>query len=59
MLNAEIVGKAIRKAREGHRKPTLETFFRLSEALNMPASDLVRRIEQELAMDGERISNPQ
>ena len=84
MLNTEIVGKAIRKAREeqglsqetlssfaeigrthlsaierGHRKPTLETFFRLSEALNMPASDLVRRIEQELAMDGERISKPQ
>lgn len=84
ILNAETVGKVIRKAREekglsqetlssfaeigrthlsaierGHRKPTLETFFRLSAALDMPASDLVKRIEQELAMENERISKPQ
>ncbi len=43
----------------GHRKPTLETFFRLSEALDMPASDLVKRIEQELAKENEIFSEPQ
>lgn len=32
----------------GVRKPTLETFFRLSEALDLKASDLMREIEAEL-----------
>ena len=32
----------------GERKPTLETFFRLSEALGMAASDLMREIEKEI-----------
>ena len=32
----------------GQRKPTLETFFRLSEALGMAASDLMREIEKEI-----------
>lgn len=30
----------------GERKPTLETFFRLADALGMPASQLMERIEQ-------------
>ena len=29
----------------GQRKPTLETFFRLSEALGLSASDIMREIE--------------
>lgn len=32
----------------GIRKPTLETLFRLSYALQMPASEIVRAIEIEL-----------
>lgn len=32
----------------GVRKPTLETLFRLSYALQMPASEIVRAIEIEL-----------
>ena len=34
----------------GERKPTLETLWRIAEALNMRPSELVRRIEQ--MMDG-------
>ena len=30
----------------GERKPTMETFFRLEDALGMPASRLMERIEQ-------------
>lgn len=30
----------------GLRKPTLETFFRLSEAMNIAPGDLIRRIEE-------------
>ena len=32
----------------GQRKPTLETFFKLAEALDMPASELMKRIEEAL-----------
>ncbi len=32
----------------GARKPTLETFFRLAEAMNMPASTLLAEIEKEI-----------
>ena len=32
----------------GQRKPTLETLFRLAEALDMPASEIVRQIEKEI-----------
>ncbi len=32
----------------GQRKPTLETFFRISDALDVKASDLMRAIEQEM-----------
>lgn len=32
----------------GMRKPTLETFFRISEALNIKASTLLALIEEEL-----------
>lgn len=33
----------------GERKPTLETFFRLADALGMPASSLMKKIEATLA----------
>lgn len=29
----------------GVRKPTLDTFFKIAEALDMPASELMKRIE--------------
>lgn len=32
----------------GQRKPTLETFFKISEALGMNASDLMKAIEDEI-----------
>ena len=32
----------------GQRKHTLETFFRLAEALDMPPSELMKRIEEVL-----------
>ena len=32
----------------GIRKPTLETFFKISEALGMNASDLMKAIEDEI-----------
>ena len=32
----------------GERRPTLETFFRISQALEMRASDLLRAIEEAL-----------
>lgn len=32
----------------GERKPTLETFFRISEALRMQPSELMREIEKEI-----------
>lgn len=35
----------------GLRKPTLETFFRLADALGMRPSQLLARIEEELEME--------
>ena len=32
----------------GARKPTLETFYKISEALEIKASDLLRAIENEI-----------
>ena len=43
LLDASLVG------RRGTRKPTLETFFRISEALGIRPSELMRMIED--AMD--------
>lgn len=36
----------------GLRKPTMETFFKLAEALGMKPSALLARIEEELDQDG-------
>ena len=33
----------------GERKPTMETFFRLADALGLPASRLMEKIEQAMA----------
>ena len=33
----------------GERKPTLETFFRISEAMNISPSDLIKKIESEIS----------
>ena len=38
----------------GRRKPTLETFFRLSDALGLAASDLMREIEKEIQKENEK-----
>lgn len=35
----------------GLRKPTLETFFRLADALGMRPSQLLARVEEELEME--------
>lgn len=32
----------------GERKPTLETFFKIADALSMPASALLAEIEKEI-----------
>ena len=32
----------------GMRKPTLETFFRIAEAMNIPAHELMAEIEAEM-----------
>ena len=34
----------------GARKPTLDTFFKISEALEIKASEIMREIEEELDM---------
>lgn len=34
----------------GQRKPTLETFFKLAEALDIPPSQLMKRIEDALIL---------
>ena len=41
----------------GQRKPTLETFFRLSEALGMAASDLMRERKFKRKMTSRRKNN--
>ena len=33
----------------GQRKPTLETFFKLADAMNIAPSELMKRIELEIA----------
>ena len=33
----------------GIRKPTLETFFKLADAMNISPSELMKKIEQEIA----------
>lgn len=33
----------------GERKPTLETFFRIAEAMNISAADLMKRIEEAIS----------
>ena len=35
----------------GERKPTLETFFRIAEALSIKPSELLAKIEDEMDMD--------
>ena len=32
----------------GERRPTLETFFRIADALNIPPSELMKKIEDEI-----------
>ena len=32
----------------GERRPTMETLFRMAAALDMPASELVRQIEEKM-----------
>ncbi len=32
----------------GERRPTLETFFRMAAALDVPASELIREIEEKM-----------
>ena len=32
----------------GMRKPTLETLFKIAEAINMPPSEIVRKIEEKI-----------
>lgn len=36
----------------GERKPTMETFYKISLALNMKASELMKRIETEIERAG-------
>ena len=38
----------------GERKPTLETFYRISGALEVHASDILRTIENEMEMKNSR-----
>ena len=45
---AEIGRTYLSAIERGQRKPTLETFFRLSEALGIKASDMMKLIEEEM-----------
>ena len=45
---AEIGRTQLSAIERGQRKPTLETFFRLSEALGIKASDMMKLIEEEM-----------
>ena len=45
---AEIWRTHLSAIERGQRKPTLETFFRLSEALGIKASDMMKLIEEEM-----------
>jgi transcriptional regulator with XRE-family HTH domain len=45
-----VIGRSHLSAIErGERKPTLETIYRISNALDIPMSKLVEAIEEELA----------
>ena len=46
--SAEIGRTHLSAIERGQRKPTLETFFRLSEALGIKASDMMKLIEEEM-----------
>ncbi len=35
----------------GQRKPTLETLFKIAEAMNIPPSEIVKKIEDELKLE--------
>ena len=45
---AEIGRTHLSAIERGQRKPTLETFYKISEALDIRASDLMKRIEKEM-----------
>ncbi len=40
----------------GHRKPTLETLYRISNALDIKMSDIVKEIENELEKEDKKTS---
>ena len=44
---ADIGRTHLRAIERGERKPTLETVFRIAQALDIKPSELVRRIEEE------------
>ena len=46
---AEIGRTHLSAIERGTRKPTLETFYRISEALGVKASNIMRSIEEEVA----------
>lgn len=45
---AEIGRTHLSAIERGQRKPTLETFYKISEALDIKASDLMKLIEKEM-----------
>lgn len=45
---AEIGRTHLSAIERGTRKPTLETFYKISEALGVRASDIMRSIEEEI-----------
>lgn len=45
---AEIGRTHLSAIERGTRKPTLETFYKISEALGVKASDIMRSIEEEI-----------
>lgn len=49
---ADICRTHLSAIERGERRPTLETFFRISEALEIRPSDLLRAIEDALAGKG-------
>ena len=46
-LDSRLVGRVLALER-GERKPTLETLYRISNALDMPMSVIVAEIEKEI-----------
>jgi len=51
---AEIGRTHLSAIERGERKPTLETFFKISKALEIKASDLLKAIEDEAEKEGKR-----